>query len=139
MITLFLNVNGVLNCETSESIAPDGSRGIDNDKVKILRDIIKQTNAVLVLAAPEWIADYRMETERGLYLTKKLDRQGVHITECTNNIEKYIMEKPWAKPYVVLDVIKNDEDPSYIAVDPDTGLTEFYVQPCVNILSKYKD
>lgn len=53
MKILFLDVDGVLNCATTKERTPDGYIGVCREKAAILRRIIAETGARIVLSS-EW-------------------------------------------------------------------------------------
>ena len=50
MKIIFLDIDGVLNCQKSQSKC-GGLIGIDDKKVKVLRKIVESTNAKIVLCS----------------------------------------------------------------------------------------
>lgn len=48
---IFLDVDGVLNCHHTKDRAPSGVIGIDPQKVLLLRQIVQETHACIVLAS----------------------------------------------------------------------------------------
>ena len=61
MKVIFLDIDGVLNCQSSKSSC-HGMVGIDNDKVKRLKEIVKATGAKMVLIST-WKTDWQKEKE----------------------------------------------------------------------------
>ena len=99
MTILFFKVEDVLNYPETEAVAPDGRRGIANDRVKTLRDELTELGAGTQLVlygdwAKDWNFDDEKCTESGRYLNKKLDRKGLHIMDKTtdeaNPIKTYL-------------------------------------------------
>ena len=79
MKIVFLDIDGVLNCEGSRSRCA-GYRGIDDKKVENLAKIVKATGAEIVLIST-WKEDWRKtdKARQGMmanYLDKKLKKQG---------------------------------------------------------------
>jgi len=88
MKVIFLDIDGVLNCQSSKSRC--GSFiGIDNDKVKRLKNIVYETDAKIVLCS-SWKTDWeRINKEEqnsiGNYLDKKLSKEHLHILDKTED------------------------------------------------------
>ena len=88
MKVIFLDIDGVLNCQSSQSSC-HGMMGIDDDKVKRLKEIVKATGAKIVLIS-SWKADWQklLKEQQGAmanYLDKKLKRQGLVIMDKTED------------------------------------------------------
>lgn len=86
MKVIFLDVDGVLNCGSSQARC-EGFIGIDNDKVKRLRTIVERTDAKIVLTST-WKSFWfpiDKEDQDGLanYLDRKLKREGLRILDKT--------------------------------------------------------
>ena len=83
---IFLDIDGVLNCQSSKSSC-NAMLGIDDDKVRRLKKIIENTNAKIVLIS-SWKNDWQniYKEQQGYmanYLDKKLKRQGLAIMDKT--------------------------------------------------------
>lgn len=97
MTILFFRVEEVLNDENTEAIAPNGERGISNERVKKLKINLDEMGpgAQLVLYG-EWAKDWNFDDEKctpnGKYLIKKLDRRGLHIMDKIEAQQDPIME-----------------------------------------------
>ena len=87
MKAIFLDVDGVLNCRTSQSRCR-GMLGIDDDKVKRLRRIVEATGAKIVLTSTwriGWEKVYKEEQDEcANYLDRKLGREGLRIIDKTH-------------------------------------------------------
>ena len=84
---IFLDIDGVLNCQYSRSRC-SGVIGIDDKKVKYLHEIIKRTKARIVLTSTwksGWDRNTELQDEFGKYLTRKLKRQGIFVYDKTND------------------------------------------------------
>lgn len=83
---IFLDVDGVLNCATSESRC--GSYvGIDNSKVELLAKIVSATDAKIVLVSSWKLFWFRTDKEEqdelANYLDRKLKRFSLRIIDKT--------------------------------------------------------
>ena len=84
---IFLDVDGVLNCESTIDRI-DGYTGIEDNKVKYLKDIADKTSAKIVLVSTwkeYWykIPHKRSQDAMANYLDKKLSKQGLTIVDKT--------------------------------------------------------
>jgi len=84
MKVIFFQVDGVLNFEGSDAIAPSGKMGIAESKVKELKKLVNESGARIVLIG-SWKKDWDFHDDKctpdGTYLNKKLDRKGLHILD----------------------------------------------------------
>ena len=82
MNVIFLDVDGVLNNEyTTDRIK--GYIGIDDNKVRLLKQIVDYFDAKIVLSST-WRHD--IDNEIGVYLFDKLSKQSLFIYDYTPNI-----------------------------------------------------
>lgn len=114
MKVIFLDVDGVLNFMKTEARAPSGTLGIASAPVKQLRNIVKETGAFIVLTST-WKDDWEFDEEQckpdGLYLVRKLKREGLHILDKTHDkvddrghgIQDWLKRHPGTDHWVVLD------------------------------------
>lgn len=86
MKVIFLDVDGVLNCQSSKSRC-GAFIGIDGDKVKRLRKIVEATDARIVLCSSwktRWEKRYKEDqSEAANYLDRKLKRERLYILDKT--------------------------------------------------------
>ena len=90
MKLIFLDVDGVLNYRGSTSRSPSGCLGIDSDKVKLLRQIIDQTGAIVILTSTwktDWFPSAFIEDlpRDGQYLERSLAKHRVFIRAKTDD------------------------------------------------------
>ncbi|WP_416388664.1 HAD domain-containing protein [Lacrimispora sphenoides] len=136
---MFLDIDGVLNCQSSKSKC-NGLIGIDNDKVNNLADIVKHTEAKIVLCSSWKDCWERVNKEDqhvlGNYLDKKLRRKklfifdkttddgsnrGDGITNWLNNVKAHHKVESWI---VIDDEIFKDYD--HYGIMKHLVKTEFY-------------
>lgn len=88
MKVIFLDVDGVLNCQASNSKC-GGYIGIDGDKVKRLRCIAEKSNAKIVLISSwktRWErTEKELQSELTNYLDRKLKRENLFILDKTKD------------------------------------------------------
>ena len=134
MKILFLDIDGVLNCEDSRSRCV-GYRGIDDKKVENLASIVKATGAEIVLIST-WKEDWRKtdKVHQGMmanYLDKKLKKQGLTALDKTCD---YIGERYLSRGEGILEYLTRHEVESYVILDDfqfdydSCGLTDNYVK-----------
>ncbi len=151
MKVIFLDIDGVLNAEDDfgeNKPNPHFSyhRGISNEKLYRLKEIVEQTSAKIVLVS-SWKVGYEKylkdnENEIGLYLISKFKEVGLQIFETTLKYDTdkgesrgievalYLIDHKEITNYIVLD---DDERidyekfnvlPHLIKTSPETGLTD---------------
>jgi hypothetical protein len=111
---IFLDIDGVLNCQSSKTRCC-GVVGIDNGKVKILREIVKRNKAVIVLTS-SWKTCWErtekdIQHEMGNYLDRKLKREQLWVLDKTDDdgwnrgegIRKWLQCHPNVTDWIVLD------------------------------------
>ena len=114
MKVIFLDVDGVLNFASTEARTSSGALGIATAPVKNLRDIVKATGAYIVLTSTwkdEWNFNEDDCSPDGLYLVRKLKREGLHILDKTQDmvlnrgqgIQEWLNKHKGVESWVVLD------------------------------------
>lgn len=151
MKVIFLDIDGVLNYESADAKTPGGALGIASRPVKVLSRIVKATGAKIVLIST-WMDEWNMNDEDctadGLYLTKKLRREGLHIMDRVDNptfrgaaIRSWLDKRPNVTDWIVLDDVEFEGYrasgvlPHLIQTDPKEGLTEDHIDKCVRMLN----
>ena len=134
---LFLDVDGVLNTPTSRSRCAGYYIGIDNTRVLLLKHIIEETGAEIVLHST-WKEFWEKEAHRkwmqdefAIYLDKKLKAAGLAAVDKTpdyadgrrlsrgEGIAEYLNARKW-ESFVILDDLQFDYD--------SCGLTDYFVK-----------
>lgn len=153
MKVIFLDVDGVLNCQKTEAKCR-GFIGVDSKKVKLLKKIVDATDAKIVLSSSWKIGWWKYHKEdqdqEGHYLDQKLKREGLRIIDKTtdpdcerrgegilNWLDDHIVES-----FVILDDEVFDYEQCNIMdrlvktsfYDDDGGLQERHVEQAINIL-----
>lgn len=160
MNIVFLDVDGVLNCDFTKETVTDYSgtqyTGVDDCLVENLAKIIKATNAEIVLTS-SWKTcwDVTMPNNEmepmAKYLVLKLKKQGLHISGRTIDrengdrgygIRRWLKRFPEVERWIVLDdqIFFDYEEqgiiPHLIKTDFSCGLTEENVQKAIDFLTK---
>ena len=146
---LFLDVDGVLNNESTNAVAPSGCTGVMDSKVKLLKEIIDETGAKVVLSSDWRLCDPRDVDYR--YLVSKLKyKGGISIygktpdTSWSRRGEEILMwldDHPRVKSWVVLDDIKFNDfynerfDGHLVITDYKVGLTASDVDKAIEVLN----
>lgn len=149
---IFLDIDGVLNCISTKARC-QGYIGIDDLKVKLLKQIIDNTNAKIVLTST-WKTEWNKNLEEcdysGKYLNNKLKKQKLWILDKTEdngkNRGKGIYD--WIKKYnvdnwlVLDDEIFKDYDEEIIRhwiktdfYDNNGGLQKNHIEKAIKILN----
>ena len=156
MKIVFLDIDGVLNCEGSRSRCV-GYRGIDDKKAENLAQIVRATGAEIVLIST-WKDDWRKtdKAHQGMmanYLDKKLKKQGLAAWDKTRDFvgERYLsrgegileyLARGGVQGYVILDDFQFDYDScgltgNYVKTDNyNGGLTEELAEKAIGILNR---
>lgn len=131
---IFLDIDGVLNCISTKSRC-QCYVGIDNSKVKLLKQIIDNTNAKIVLTST-WKTEWNKNLEEcdyaGKYLNNKLKKQKLWILDKTeDNVENRGQGiYNWIKKYNIKHwVVLDDEifkDYKKYGIKKHLVKTEFY-------------
>ena len=90
MKLIFLDIDGVLNYSGCKARSSTGCLGIDTEKVKLLRHIIDQTGAIVILTSTwktDWFPSAFIEDlpKDGQYLQKQLAKHKVFIRAKTED------------------------------------------------------
>jgi hypothetical protein len=114
MKTIFLDVDGVLNCDETDDVI-FGYMGIEYCAVKMLREIVEETDAQIVLCSSwkeDWYKDEKDKQDRlANYLDKRLAEEGLTIVDKTvdkvwnrgEGIINYLKEHPEITTWIILD------------------------------------
>lgn len=153
---IFLDIDGVLNCDTSKSRC-GRYIGIDRDKTQRLARIVKETNAAIVLTST-WKEGWKPmrqydaeEYPHAKYLDKHLYKKGdgLYCIDKTREkwpnargmgIKAWLAVHPEVTDWIVLDDIyfpdfaRFDIDGHLILTSPKDGLTEECVQVAIDML-----
>lgn len=154
MKVIFLDVDGVLNFLGTTASSPGGWVGIASPSVKVLRDIVKETGAYLVLSSTwrrNWSKNEEECSEDGKYLNRRLNRYGLHIIDKTIEededlrgaaIKEWLNRHPHVESWIVLDdnvfIDFKTEGimPHLILTDGRMGLTASDAKECIRKLNE---
>ena len=153
MKVIFLDIDGVLNFPGTEARSPGGWIGVSSQQIKLLRDIVKETGAYLVLSSTwrhEWSPDEEQCTEDGKYLNRRLTRYGLHIIDKTiknhedlrgEAIREWLSRHPHVDNWIVLDdnsfldFQKEGILPHLVMTSAVLGLTKHDADECIRKLN----
>lgn len=152
MKVLFLDVDGVLNCDATTDRCETGERGVDEDKCALIRKIITETGAKIVVSST-----WRKRSEWLRHLFKRLGRKMRDEMEgCTpvldsrrpsgiwsattrgEEIMAFVAKNPHIKKFVILDDA-DDMDPlraDLVQTDGRVGLTPEIAEKVIDRLGK---
>lgn len=88
MKIIFLDIDGVLNYSGCKARSATGCLGVEEEKVKLLRQIIDQTGAIVVLTSTwktDWFKTQYIEDlpKNGQYLVRQLGKYRIFILDKT--------------------------------------------------------
>lgn len=145
MNIIFLDVDGVLNCNSSRVFTKSGCQFIEDKYIERLKRIIDETSAKVVLSS-----DWRLDREPPydsdfLELKHKLLEYEISFCGFTPNywtqergfeIDQYLKSHPEVKKFVILDD-RCDMFPHkqrLVRTDPSVGLTDEDVEEAIWLL-----
>lgn len=157
MKAIFLDIDGVLNCQTTKDYCGLWL-GIDDDKIKRLHQIADTTSAQIVLTST-WKYDwYRVEKEKqddlANYLDRKLAAEGLEILDKTEDLwsDRGAGILRWVKAHQVESFVILDDEPfdyaeqnllnrviGTIEGNDNGGLQDEHVEKAIKILNKNKE
>jgi len=79
---LFLDVDGVLNCQTTTERSPSGMIGIEDVQLNFLKELVDETNSLIVLSSTwrlEFDENFNPKTDDAKYLIEKLNEKNLKI------------------------------------------------------------
>lgn len=139
MNVIFLDIDGVLNSQTTEERC-NGVIGIDSDKVERLARIIAKNDAILMLTSSwryHWWKKEKEDDEQhplGEYLDQKLKEYNIKIADKISYsgfnrgkaIRNWLKEHPEVKSFIVLDDEEFDYRENDVWLIPYLVKTSFY-------------
>ena len=148
---IFLDVDGVLNSDKTKARTPNGYIGISSEKVDLLKEIVKSSNASIILSS-SWRLMDPIDLDYK-YLIHQLGYKGLHIqsrTELLKNhrgreIKKFLDEHKDIEAFVILDdeFIQEFEECNLskhlVHTDFTNGLTKGGVEKAIKILNNEFD
>ena len=161
MKLLFLDIDGVLNCEDTKATAPSGCLGIDDKLTIKLARILKETGARIILTSDWKIGWEEFDfccSEDAKYLNHKLKKHGLKITSKTyddhvydtffedrgKGIHKFLEKVHNVEAYAVIDdhTFTDFDDEirkNLILTDYRVGLSDTDVEKAISILNMAKE
>lgn len=126
---IFLDVDGVLNCSSTTELTPEGFTGVEDGKIALLAELVREISAKVVLNST-WKDQslWWREKNPGSDLTYLLNRLAEHGVE----IEAYTQEGDRGR--AVLDWMKHNSgryvifDDQWIESYADAGVAGYLVQ-----------
>lgn len=151
---IFLDIDGVLNCSDTKVKSPTGCIGIDSAKVSLLKQIVKETGAKIILTST-WKTDWFITdnlndlNKDGRYLYNCLSEHGLSILDKTVDYAwskrgqgiLAFLKDAYCESFVILDdglfdFIELGLDRYLVRTDYfKYGLTEYHVEKAINILN----
>lgn len=119
---IFLDIDGVLNHEPDEHShekTPSGLVGIEQDKMDILKNIVKRNHAYIVLTSSWrniWTQnkiDWDDVNPDNLYMLRRFEENGLFIADALPNGES------WSRAYDIHEWLENHEYKNYVILDDE--------------------
>lgn len=109
-LTVFLDIDGVLNTDKTVKRTPDGYKGIEDSCVELLANVIDKYGGTDIILSSDW-KDMRENDDDYCYLISKLHKYGLTLLGHTKDklyergagIISYLNEHPEVEEYVILD------------------------------------
>lgn len=109
-LTVFLDIDGVLNTDKTVKRTPDGYKGIEDSRVELLANVIDKYGGTDIILSSDW-KDMRENDDDYCYLISKLHKYGLTLLGHTKDklyergagIISYLNEHPEVEEYVILD------------------------------------
>lgn len=109
-LTIFLDIDGVLNTRTTVEHSPDGYTGIDDARVDILARAIAEYGGGDIVLSSDW-KDMKKTDDDYIYLLGKLEKYGLCIKDKTidsyhnrgEGIQNYLEKHHEVEEFVILD------------------------------------
>jgi len=148
MKAIFLDVDGVLNTDMTQELTSDGWCFVEDELVKNLAKIVKETGAIIILSS-SWRDEWNKEDESKntpsfIELKAKLKEFGLDIYDKTGEwrknrgleIQEWLDEHPEVTEFVIIDDWPDLGHLSDFAVmtNPLTGLDEEKSNECIDFL-----
>ena len=109
---IFLDVDGVLNCNSTTELTPEGFTGVEDGKIALLAELVRETGAKVVLTS-DWKDQSLWWREKNpgsdlTYLSNRLTEHGVEIEAYTRDGDRGRAVQDWMKKNPGLYVIFDD-------------------------------
>lgn len=126
---IFLDVDGVLNCNSTTELTPAGFTGVEDEKISLLAELVRETSAKVVLTS-DWKDQSLWWREKNpgadlTYLLNRLAEHGVEIEAYTQEGNRGRAVLDWMKHNSGLYVIFDDQ---WVGSYADAGVARFLVQ-----------
>lgn len=152
-VWVFLDVDGVLNCESTRDQTPEGFRGLDGDKLALLAGFVQEISAEVVLTSTWkdqdlWLRDRNPGADL-VYLLNRLAAYDVEITAYAKDgdrgeavrdfLEKHpgraiIFDDHWKSSFKAAGVAKY-----LVQTSPILGLQEKHIRRARKLLARQEE
>ena len=126
---VFLDVDGVLNCNSTKEVTPNGFAGVEGKKIALLADFVHEMGARIVLTSTWkdqdlWIRELHPGADL-VYLLGRLAVYDIEIDAYTRDGDRSRAVRDWMDVHPGLYVIFDD---SWAESYADAGITRYLVQ-----------
>lgn len=110
MKVIFLDIDGVLNCQASKARCEEFV-GIDTAKVRLLRKLVENTGAVIVLTST-WKKHWNKRDHFDKYMHNKFGKEHIEVFSCTDG-------DTYKRGAGIHDWLKEHEVESWVVLDDE--------------------
>jgi len=126
---IFLDVDGVLNCNSTTELTPEGFTGVEDGKIALLAELVRETGAKVVLTS-DWKDQSLWWREKNpgsdlTYLSNRLTEHGVEIEAYTQEGDRGRAVREWLDVHPGCAVIFDDH---WVGSYAAAGVARFLVQ-----------
>ena len=126
---VFLDVDGVLNCNSTKEVTPNGFAGVEDIKIALLADFVHETGARIVLTSTWkdqdlWIRELHPGADL-VYLLGRLADHGIEIEAYTRDGDRGRAVREWLDVHPGCAVIFDDH---WVGSYADAGVAGYLVQ-----------
>lgn len=107
---IFLDVDGVLNSDSTTEYTPNGFVGVSNENIEVLKKILNVSGAKIILTSTwrlDWERNYENCATDGKYLVDRLKEFGIEITDKIPGEERLAYRGEEIDTYVKQHNLKN--------------------------------
>ena len=126
---VFLDVDGVLNCNSTKKITPNGFTGVEDKKIALLAAFVHETDARIVLTSTWkdkdlWLRELHPGADLA-YLLSRLSDHGVEVEAYAGDGDRGRAVREWLDSHPARAVISDDR---WVHCFKAAGVSRYLVQ-----------